>query len=992
MSPLPRPDLPPGPPRDLVDALHDLHHRAGWPSLRTLARSCAVSHTTISKTFSSSTLPTWGVLELLVEAMDGDVTTFHDLWLAASSPTGSAPTPQIAGRRAELVAVRRHLETGTGLLLVTGEAGIGKTKLVATAANQLADDVRVLSGDCLPLSTDVPFLPFADLLHAAYAHPAPEWWKRALASAPAYVSTALGSLLPELGTAPVEAVADDASRYRLHTAVSAAIKALSDDHPAAVLIEDAHWADPATLDLLTHLVAGHTGCPVLCTWRLDDRATPDRTVEWFERVRRLPHVTELELRPLSEDETADQLRLLGHDLTGDLAERVHRRTQGLPLFTEQLSASLDDDTALPRLLADLLDRRFVGISQRAWAVTRVLGVADRPLSVDQLAAASGMVGRELTEELRDLRDRRLVSGTSDGAAQLQHPLLAEATRRRLVVGEDLEVHAALARVLGTSPGASAAEVARHWQGADDRRRELEWRIRAARAASAQFAVHETARQWARVVDLWPEDKCSAGDPPVTRGHAMAHALEALGRVDITAAVHLHEAAMGLVDDADPLDAAKIMVTVADHGASVSGITQERLEMAARAVAIFEQHAPSAAHVEALLRQESLISGSGDFGGAARVSARAVEVSRTLDEPRLLQGTLSRHAWNAMALGSAQDALALFDEARAITTSDGDPHELVERATNHTDVLLRICAGADRIVGAAADALAEAARFDLSPSAVGMLKANVGQGLREAGRLAEAREVVGAGSIDQPDRDSWAINVERFNVEVALGFAPTALERADAVSHMPLSSAWLRAYIAHCVGVAKLWAGQPQATLNGLFVALEEAVATDEAMLLGEPLTTAVRAAADDAEQRRLPRGGVERTELARQLAHLRKACASDPFAPHPMLGAAAAQQATWAAELARLTDTAAVEHWLRAATEWDKLTRPHDAGYCRWQAAQLAQATGRAGSAKRLLISAARDAREHVPLSQAIANTAGGRTSAQFHGAVHHREPTETST
>ena len=560
MSRLPRPDLPPGPHRDVVDALHDLHHRAGWPSLRTLARSCGVSHTTVSKTFSSSTLPTWGVLELLVEAMDGDTSTFHDLWLAASSPAGSAPTAQIAGRRTDLVAVRRHLETGNGLLLVTGEAGMGKTRLVTTAVTQLADDVRVLSGGCLPMSTDVPFLPIADLLHAAYAHPESEWWKRALASAPAYVSTALGSLLPELGTEPVEAVADEAARYRLHTAVAAALEALSDDHPAAVLIEDTHWADPATLDLLTHLVAGRLGCPVLCTWRLDDSATPDRTVEWFERVRRLPRVTELELRPLSERETADQLRMLGQDLTGDLAERVHRRTRGLPLFTEQLSSSLDDDTALPRLLADLLDRRFVGISERAWAIVRVLGVADRPLSIDQLAAASGLTSRELTDELRDLRDRHLVIGTSERAAQLQHPLLAEATRRRLVVGEDLEVHAALARVLGTSPGASAAEVARHWQGAE-RPGSGSWsggfvRPGRPRRSSQSTRLPISGRA---CVELWPEDKRSAGDPPLTRGHAMAHALEALGRVDIMAAVHLHEAAMGLVDDADPLDAAT------DHG-------------------------------------------------------------------------------------------------------------------------------------------------------------------------------------------------------------------------------------------------------------------------------------------------------------------------------------------------------------------------------------------------------------------------------------------
>src|SRR6188472_3122539 len=69
VSALPRPDLPPGPQRDLVDALHDLHHRAGWPSLRAMAKQAGCSHTTVSKVFSSPQLPAWGNVELLVEAM-----------------------------------------------------------------------------------------------------------------------------------------------------------------------------------------------------------------------------------------------------------------------------------------------------------------------------------------------------------------------------------------------------------------------------------------------------------------------------------------------------------------------------------------------------------------------------------------------------------------------------------------------------------------------------------------------------------------------------------------------------------------------------------------------------------------------------------------------------------------------------------------------------------------------------------------------------------
>src|SRR4051812_10645632 len=132
MGVLARPEVPSGAPRDLVGALHALHHEAGWPSLRALAREAGCSHTTVAAVFSSPKLPSWGVSELVVEAMGGDIAEFRRLWLAASGPV-SDPRSRIAGRRTEVAAVRRHLECGTGLLLVTGEAGIGKTRLVDTA-------------------------------------------------------------------------------------------------------------------------------------------------------------------------------------------------------------------------------------------------------------------------------------------------------------------------------------------------------------------------------------------------------------------------------------------------------------------------------------------------------------------------------------------------------------------------------------------------------------------------------------------------------------------------------------------------------------------------------------------------------------------------------------------------------------------------------------------------------------------------------------------
>ena len=309
MSSLPRPDLPPGPHRDLVTALHDLHHRAGWPSLRTLARETGVSHTTVSKAMSHPALPAWGTVELLVEAMGGSTDEFHGLWLAASTPTnGTGPSsPRIAGRKAELAAVRRHLEAGTGLLLVTGEAGIGKTSLVTAAA--VSSNAFVAVGRCRPLSTEVPLLPVLDCLHDVHDSDS-EWFARALKGCAAYVSVVLAPLLPDAVERTASSRRTD-ERHLLLASVSAILRGLAEIRPFALLIVDLHWADSTTLDLLEHLLGRGTPVPVVGTWRTADDTTTPPVRQWFSRVRRQPGVHEQPLGALTREETSDQLAMLG---------------------------------------------------------------------------------------------------------------------------------------------------------------------------------------------------------------------------------------------------------------------------------------------------------------------------------------------------------------------------------------------------------------------------------------------------------------------------------------------------------------------------------------------------------------------------------------------------------------------------------------------------------------------------------------------------------
>ena len=965
MSALPRPDLPAGPHRDLVNALHDIHHRAGWPSLRALARETGVSHTTVSKTFSAPSLPTWGTLQLLVEALHGETATFHDLWVAASTPPGGVTShlPRIAGRLAELTAVRRHLETGTGLMLISGEAGIGKTTLMGSAAS--GTDTFVAIGHCLPLSTQVPLMPIADALRSALALDDGRRMKAALADCPTFVAGEIARLLPELDVSPATDAIDDFGRQRLFSAVTSVLTALSADGRFAVGMEDLHWADPSTLDVLEHLCSRlgassdmrHGRLVMLGTWRAHDSDTPASNSQWHARIRRMPGSTTLDLEPLTREETAAQLADLGRE---DDLDAVFTRSRGHPLFTAQLAAHAPE-AGLPHALADLLDARLKDLGDAEWQIARTLGIADRPLSAGLLASVAGLTTDGLAAGLRSLDRQRLLGSTGDAdRASLGHPLLAEAVRRRLVAGEGIAIHRQLALALATLPDPEPAEIAAHWKLAGDHPQEIGWRVAAARDSASRYDWAQEAEHWLRALALWPEDGRAVGDPPATRATAYLSAMDALNEsLQWDRAAAMSDAAEMQLPEADAATRAELLRRAADYRGDREGMAVG-MALIDQALEIYDRLPPSNGFLRALNLKRVLLRSVGRYDEARDLALSAADTAALLGDLRMQRHHLSALAWHQGVGGDVPGALETLDAARVPFTDGSDPLGDITQSVNATDLLLIFGLELDAIEAAGRLGLETARTWGIENEAVVMLRANVASARLRAGQVAGATEMIGISADESPDLDRWAAHFVRAAIDAVEGQVHVAANRVDFLWQEASAEDDVDLEALVVVADIHFWDGTADAALPQLLHDLDVVVDSVPVRMVGPALVAAARAAAElpresggDSPHRDALRDLYARAGLV-PLAHANDA----NLVAHGLAGVA---------ELARLDGSATVGDWVRAAAAWDRLTRPHDSAYCRWRGAQLALREGQGTIAARLLKRAAVDAREHVPLSRAIA-------------------------
>jgi DNA-binding NarL/FixJ family response regulator len=417
-------------------------------------------------------------------------------------------TPEVligrTAERAQLAAPLARAEAGAGsLLLLCGEAGVGKTRLCEEVLER-AGAARFVRGAATP--GGAPFGPVVAALRA-YLRAEPGGLT---ACGPLRPHLAL--LLPELGDARPT---DD--RATLFEAIRCAFVTMSARRPAAILLDDLQWSDEATLDLLAAVAPGLSDLPLLVVacYRSDElpRTHPLRRLR--HDLRRDRALRELSLGPLDAADTARLVeQVLGRGPSPRLAATLHARTGGVPFFVEELTAALrsgerlaggpdgaelalDGEVALPQTIRDAVLVQAASLSDRARAVADTAAAIGPSFDVDLVAALEGEDG------LSELLAGGLIREVDAGRAAFRHPLAQEAIYDDLPWLRRRAIHRRVAEAL-RAHGADPAEVATHWLAARDASRALEALLEAIAAAAAVHAYRDAARLGRQALDVWPE--------------------------------------------------------------------------------------------------------------------------------------------------------------------------------------------------------------------------------------------------------------------------------------------------------------------------------------------------------------------------------------------------------------------------------------------------------------------------------------------------------
>lgn len=451
----------------------------------------------------------------------------------------------LVGREREIGFLLDVLSAAEGGLPATvvigGDAGVGKSRIVSElSARRGSDGVRFLVGHCVNLPEGgLPYLPFVD----AFRLLDNESWRR------------LDALFRGGGAGPID-------QLQLFEAVVELVFELAASAPLCLVLEDMHWADRPSKDLLRYLLGRleRERVMIVLTYRSDEMHRRHPLRPFLAEIARKPSVHRLMLDPLMAGAMAELITSRG-PLAAGAVDRIVDRAEGNAFFAEELleaeraaaaSGATGGPAILPEALLDVLIARLEQLEHNAARVVGVAAVAGRRVGSDVLAEVTGLPDRELDEALRDAVTRHiLVPDAETGTYQFRHALLQEAAYAEMLPGELARLHRDYAQALSarlSSTPAVAAELAYHAELCHDLPLALDATMRAAEHARQVLAPSDTQRHLERALAWWGSVPDAAGVAGAQEWEVLLRAGEAASAAgDITRAVALTAHAVGAVD-------------------------------------------------------------------------------------------------------------------------------------------------------------------------------------------------------------------------------------------------------------------------------------------------------------------------------------------------------------------------------------------------------------------------------------------------------------
>ncbi len=662
-------------------------------------------------------------------------------------------SPVLVGRSGQLSALDTALgEAGRGnpsAVLVGGEAGVGKSRLVNEFAEQArSQGARVLAGGCLELGVDgLPFAPFTSMLRELVRDLGTDGIAALL---PGGTTRELARLLPEFGEMAGTGDAAEA-RARLFEQMLALLEQLADAGPVVLVIEDAHWADRSTRDLLAFLIRNQQaldGLLVIVIYRSDElhRSHPLRPL--LAELDRVSWVTRMELGRLSRPDTGELVaRLADHEPGEDLLEAVYRRTEGNPLFEEALLGEGELGSGLPESLRDLLVAGVRRLPEDTQELVRVASAAGERVGYALLAAVTGQDHAGLARALRPAVAGNVLLTDADGFV-FRHALIREAMHDELLPGEGGQLHSRFAEAISADPalvppGRAAAEQAHHWYAAHDLSRALTSAWQAAAESSHVLAHAEQLGMLSRVLELW--EQVPDAEQRIGTGHLevleiAARAAELAGEFD--RGMTFAKAALRQIDiEADPVRAALLLET-RGHLSYLLGREDYPADLreAARLVPSDPPTPARARVLEAMAHDIHHRPGGWDHAEFRAHAEEAVAVARQAGDPATEAAALITLACAEPLSGNMERAWALLAEARAVAVRANAYQPLLRAAITESDMLEGL-GQHERAAAVARAGIADARDYGLARTSGAVLAVNLAEPLVSLGRYDEAGEVI-----------------------------------------------------------------------------------------------------------------------------------------------------------------------------------------------------------------------------------------------------------